>query len=161
MLKWNIRCWLLALLFKTPSKVKLTNTLQHIQVYKFQENQMSKSSRKLWKSIYTLSYDLMKLHTWEVAKFQYQFICTSTFSSPKLTLDTVLPSDLQRSLYSHLPSEEMDNLVLGWVDPCHAAQTCRERCRWTGRCQRCHHRLFPRALSLHLLSWTQPCSELP
>lgn len=58
---------------------------------------MSKSSRKLWKSIYTLSYDLMKFHTREVAKFQYQFICTSTLSSPKLTLDAVLPSDLQET----------------------------------------------------------------
>lgn len=32
---------------KYLQKVKLTNTLQHIQVYKSQENQMSKNSRKL------------------------------------------------------------------------------------------------------------------
>jgi hypothetical protein len=38
----------------------------------------------------------MKLHTWQVAKLQYQFICTPTLSSPKLTLDTVL----QQSLYA-------------------------------------------------------------
>lgn len=50
---------------------------------------MSKSSRKLWKAYIHFPYDLMKLHTWEAAKFQYQFICTSTLSSPKLTLGTV------------------------------------------------------------------------
>lgn len=32
---------------KYLGKVKLTNTLQHIQVYKSQENQTSESSRKL------------------------------------------------------------------------------------------------------------------
>lgn len=93
---------------------------------------MSKSSRKLWESTHTLSYDLMKLHTWEVAKFQYQFICTSTLSSPKLAPDTVLPSDLQQS---RRPPSSWGRL--GWSRAgvgllCHTAQTCRGQCRWMG-----------------------------
>lgn len=40
---------------KYLQKVKLTNTLQHIQVYKFQENQMSKKFYKAVKSLYTFS----------------------------------------------------------------------------------------------------------
>lgn len=40
-----------------------------------------------------------------------------------------------------LPLAEMGDLALGWVCPCHTAQTCREHCRRTGRCQRCHRHL--------------------
>lgn len=38
---------LLVLVLKDLLKGKLTNAFQHTQVYKFQENQMSKNSRKL------------------------------------------------------------------------------------------------------------------
>lgn len=94
---------------------------------------MSKSSRKLWESTHTLSYDLMKLHTWEVAKFQYQFICTSTLSSPKLALDTVLPSSPRPSLHPPSSRGRAGRSGAGVGLLCHTAQTCREQGRWTGR----------------------------
>lgn len=65
---------------KYLGKVKLTNTLQHIQVYKSQENQTSESSRKLWKAYIHFPYDLIKLHTLEkFVSLGNQFICMSAF----------------------------------------------------------------------------------
>lgn len=64
---------------------------------------MSQSSRKLWKSIYTLSYDLMKLHTWQVAKLQYQFIDTPQ-SSHWIQFSLLISNN---PCMHHLPSAEM------------------------------------------------------
>lgn len=67
-------------------KVKLTNTLQHIQVYKFQENQMSKSSTKLWKAYIHFPYDLMKLHTFEkLLSFSINLFARQLYPPQKLT----------------------------------------------------------------------------
>lgn len=82
---------------------------------------MSKSSRKLWKAYIHFPYDLTKRHTWEVAMFQYQFICTPTLSSPKLTLDTVPLWSPKNPCTRHVPSVMVDDLALGCqVYPCHA-----------------------------------------
>lgn len=74
---------------------------------------MSESSRKLWKAYIHFPYDLTKRHTWEVAKFQYQFICTSTLSSPKLTLDTVPLWSPKTPCTRHVPLVTVDDLALG------------------------------------------------
>ena len=84
---------------KYLQKVKLTNTLQRIQVYKSQENQMSKNSRKLWKAYIHFPYDLMKAsHFWEVAKFQYQFIRVSTLSTQGAPNSDTVPLGFQIKL---------------------------------------------------------------
>lgn len=71
-------------------------------------------SRRVSVSIYLhISFILPKAHTG----------CSSPFWSPI-------------NLCVHrLPAAEMDDLALGWVCPCHTAQTSREQCRWPGRCQ--------------------------
>lgn len=67
-------------------KVKLTNTLQHIQVYKFQENQMSESPTKLWKAYIHFPYDLMKLHTFEkLLSFSINLFARQLYPPQKLT----------------------------------------------------------------------------
>lgn len=53
---------------KDLPKGKLTNTVQHIQVYKSQGNQMSKNSRKPWKPIYIF---LMTLRSFTLLRSCY------------------------------------------------------------------------------------------
>lgn len=135
--------------FKIPSKVKRTNIFQHIQVHKSQGNQMSESSRKLWQAYIHFPYDFMTLHVREAANFQYQFICTSTLSSPKITLDTVLLWSKKKKKSLCTPRSFGDNGWSGSGMPGTPVPHCRDLQR--GGVMSCvswgHQRFFPRPRS--------------
>lgn len=89
---------LLALVLKDLLKGKLTNAFQHIQVYKSQENQMSKNSRKLWKAYIHFPYDLMKLHTFKkLLSFSVNLFACQLYPPRKLTPWALCPSDFKYS----------------------------------------------------------------
>lgn len=89
---------LLVLVLKDLLKGKLTNAFQHTQVYKFQENQMSKNSRKLWKAYIHFPYDLMKLHTFKkLLSFSINLFACQLDPPRKLTSWAQFPSDFKHS----------------------------------------------------------------
>lgn len=95
---------LLALVLKDLLKGKLTNTFQHIQVYKSQENQMSKNSRKLWKAYIHFPYDLMKLHTFKkLLSFSVNLFACQLYPPRKLTPWALCPSDFKYSPLAGAP----------------------------------------------------------
>lgn len=114
---------------------------------------MSKSSRKLWKAYIHFPYDLMKLHTWEVAKFQYQFICMSTLCSPKLTLDTVPLWSPKISVHAMFLRRQW--MIWFWDAGCTHAILQR-----SAKSSDDVQVSADGAFIIHLPSWTQPRSEL-
>lgn len=150
---------------KYLQKVKLTNTFQHIQVYKFQENQMSKSSTKLWKAYIHFPYDLMKLHTFEkLLSFSINLFERQLNPPQKLTSQIRFPWFPIKLCMHDLPSAkagvQSDARMPGVHTP-HCAQIFpKEEWKHTG-VPGCYQGLSPTPLSsIRLPPQTQPRSEL-